>query len=91
MFEAESLVGLAKLVELLEQSARSSPGEPNVLLRHLADERWTAKADGSVCRSNKVDAFDRKVLEMGLGRHRSRNHRHSARPRNAPGPAFWPV
>jgi hypothetical protein len=50
MFEAESLVGLAKLVDLLEQSARSSPGEPNVLLRHLADERWTAKAAGSVCR-----------------------------------------
>ena len=39
MFEAESLVGLAKLVELLKQSARSSPGEVNVLLRHLADER----------------------------------------------------
>jgi|HubBroStandDraft_4_1064222.scaffolds.fasta_scaffold08439_7 hypothetical protein len=36
----ESLFGLAKLVELLEQSARSSLGELNLLLRNLTDESW---------------------------------------------------
>jgi hypothetical protein len=39
----------SKLVELLEQSAQSNPGELRFLLRDCADELRTAKAAGGAC------------------------------------------
>jgi hypothetical protein len=43
-----TFIGLAKPVELPERPAQSSPGELDLLLRHLADELLTAKALGGV-------------------------------------------
>jgi hypothetical protein len=40
------------------------PGELNVLLRHLDDERWTAKAVGGVClikRNQKKVTTERRI------------------------------
>jgi len=60
---AESLLGRSMLVEWVEQSVRSSPGEPSFLFRHFADEHWTTK-DSRKRENWEVTGFTRAEISV---------------------------